>query len=248
MRPLSCVIALLLIAFHPGAAWAEILIKINKSTQRMSVLQSGQELYNWPVSTGAPGYSTPSGSFKAFRMEAEHFSKEWDDAPMPHSIFFTQNGIAVHGTYEAKHLGSPVSHGCVRLSTAHAATLYDLVKQDGLLTTQVVLTGDEQIAIANQAAQRRLARAVDTPRDVPDTARAMPVPAAARPAVTTGMAPALADDDDVYTQPVYSRQARDDRYDPRYGVPPFVQPRYRQSVAPPQDYQGDQDYRDDDNN
>jgi len=37
------------------------------------------------VSTGAPGYDTPSGEYKPFRMEADHFSREWDDAPMPHS-------------------------------------------------------------------------------------------------------------------------------------------------------------------
>ena len=72
-------------------------------------------------------------------MEADHYSKEWDDAPMPHSIFFTKVGHAIHGTYETKKLGTRASHGCVRLSPAHAATLFAMVKQDGVINTRVVL-------------------------------------------------------------------------------------------------------------
>ena len=84
----------------------------------MTVTRDGEVVDRWPVSTGRSGYGTPSGSFKPFRMEADHHSDEWDDAPMPHSIFFTQKGHAIHGTYETKHLGSPVSHGCVRISSS----------------------------------------------------------------------------------------------------------------------------------
>jgi lipoprotein-anchoring transpeptidase ErfK/SrfK len=53
-----------------------------------------------------------------------HFSKEWDDAPMPHSIFFTQRGHAIHGSYETPHLGTAASHGCVRLNPGNAAKLF----------------------------------------------------------------------------------------------------------------------------
>ena len=98
-----------------GTAQAEILIKIDKSSQHMTVSRDGEALYTWPVSTGRIGHATPSGAFTAFRMEADHYSKEWDDAPMPHSIFFTKVGHAIHGTYETKKLGTPASHGCVRL-------------------------------------------------------------------------------------------------------------------------------------
>jgi hypothetical protein len=54
-------------------------------------------------------------------VEIDHHSDEWDNAPMPYSIFFTQTGNAVHGTYEQRSLGHAVSHGCVRLSLANAA-------------------------------------------------------------------------------------------------------------------------------
>jgi hypothetical protein len=136
-----------------GTAQAEILIKIDKSSQHMTVSRDGEALYTWPVSTGRIGHATPSGAFTAFRMEADHYSKEWDDAPMPHSIFFTKVGHAIHGTYETKKLGTPASHGCVRLSPAHAATLFAMVKQDGVINTRVVLTGSEQVALARRGSE-----------------------------------------------------------------------------------------------
>src|SRR5689334_118696 len=105
-------------------ASASLLITIDKSKQRMIVALDDMPIYDWPVSTGQAGYDTPTGEFKPFRMEAEHFSQEWDDAPMPHSIFFTQIGHAIHGSFAVKQLGTPASHGCVRLSPQNAATLF----------------------------------------------------------------------------------------------------------------------------
>ena len=135
-------------------AEASVVITINKSTQRMTVAVDGVERWNWPVSTGRIGYETPSGSFTAFRMEAEHFSKEWDDAPMPHSIFFTQKGHAIHGSYDTSRMGAPASHGCVRLAPANAAKLYVLVGEQGLPNTTVVLTGDARVALAHRSQPR----------------------------------------------------------------------------------------------
>src|ERR1019366_1292510 len=123
------------------AAYAELLIEVDKSTQRMTVTVNGEQLYAWPVTTGGRGYDTPSGSFKPFRMEIDHYSEEWDNAPMPYSIFFTKTGNAIHGTYEQRNLGRAVSHGCVRLSVKNAATLWALVKREKMANTHVVLSG-----------------------------------------------------------------------------------------------------------
>ena len=123
------------------AAHADLLINIDKSAQRMTVTVNGEHLYDWPVSTGGQDYDTPSGTFKPFRMEIDHTSDEYDNAPMPYSIFFTQTGVAVHGTYEARNLGHAVSHGCVRLSVKNAATLWALVKREKMANTNVVLSG-----------------------------------------------------------------------------------------------------------
>src|SRR6201987_4403510 len=107
-----------------SAAFATIDIAINKSTQQMSVAVDGAQRYTWPVSTGRPGYDTPNGTFKVNRMDANHFSQEWDNAPMPHTMFFDLHGHAIHGFFDVKHLGMAVSHGCVRLAPANASVLY----------------------------------------------------------------------------------------------------------------------------
>jgi hypothetical protein len=118
-----------------------LLINIDKATQTMTVVLNGEKLYEWPVSTGLRGYSTPAGTYTASSMNKIWYSKEWDNAPMPHAVFFTEEGHAIHGTYEVKRLGKPASHGCVRIAPKNAAALYDLVAKTGLQHTQVVLTG-----------------------------------------------------------------------------------------------------------
>ncbi|HEY6023911.1 MAG TPA: L,D-transpeptidase [Pseudolabrys sp.] len=172
---LSVTAALVALAITQSAR-ANIMIIIDKSAQQMTVTVNGEERYAWPVSTGREGYDTPSGEFQPFRMERDHFSREWDDAPMPNSIFFTQIGHAIHGTFEARNLGRPVSHGCVRLSTQNAATLYALVKDEGVFNTRVRLVGDAPKASdqpvarqnRNNGTERYAARSRDSDRDAGD--------------------------------------------------------------------------------
>jgi lipoprotein-anchoring transpeptidase ErfK/SrfK len=118
-----------------------VVISVDKISQKMTVSIDGQREYVWPISTAAAGYTTPSGTFHPFRMEEDHFSDEWDDAPMPYSIFFTPAGHAIHGSEHVKSLGRPASHGCVRLDPANAAILYTLVEEAGMANTIVVVKG-----------------------------------------------------------------------------------------------------------
>jgi uncharacterized protein (TIGR02246 family) len=118
-----------------------ILINIDKSKQRMTVSVDGVETFDWPVSTGRAGYSTPSGNYTATSMNEIWYSRQWDNAPMPHSVFFMKDGHAIHGSNDVKNLGKPASHGCVRISPENATTLYALVGKSGLENTHVVLSG-----------------------------------------------------------------------------------------------------------
>jgi hypothetical protein len=139
LRPVAVAIAA--VGFLALPASAKLLIEIDKSAQRMIVSQDGAQIYVWPVSTGQRGYDTPGGEFKPFRMEKDHYSREWDDAPMPHSIFFTTRGHAIHGTEHTRNIGRPASHGCVRLEPENARTLFNMVKQEGMANVRVVLFG-----------------------------------------------------------------------------------------------------------
>lgn len=157
MRMLFAVVLALMLG--GAAADARVSIVIDKSAQRMTVSADGRQLYNWPVSTGRAGRDTPGGEFRAFRMEKDHYSKEWDDAPMPNSIFFTRIGHAIHGTYDVKKIGSPASAGCVRLDPENAEVLFALVEEHGVLNTTVKVTGDLSVALARTRPQRAAARA-----------------------------------------------------------------------------------------
>jgi hypothetical protein len=151
------------VARKQPAADPRLIITINKASQKMTVALDGDTLYRWPVSTGARGYDTPSGSFRPFRLEKEHFSKEWDDAPMPYSIFFTGDGHAVHGSYHVKSLGRRASHGCVRLHPDNAAKLFALVSKTGMSNTRVIIKGGffsgGQIGEILQAEKKRFEKA-----------------------------------------------------------------------------------------
>jgi hypothetical protein len=140
MRLRLLIAGLILLNAGPSYA-AKVLVSIHENTQEMTVSVDGRQEYVWPVSTGLSRYATPAGTYQPFRMEKDHFSVEWDDAPMPHSIFFTPLGHAIHGTEHVDHLGRPASHGCVRLSQENAATLYALVQEAGLPNTTVIVNG-----------------------------------------------------------------------------------------------------------
>ncbi|MBL0407551.1 L,D-transpeptidase [Microvirga aerilata] len=144
-KAMSSVITLLGSIVLAAPAIAEVSVMVNKTTQRMTVFVNGQHRYSWPVSTGTADYSTPVGTFAPLRLAKMHHSREWDNAPMPHSIFFTDTGHAIHGSRATNRLGTPASHGCVRLAPKYASILFDLVMVEGLGNTRIEISGIDPI-------------------------------------------------------------------------------------------------------
>jgi hypothetical protein len=212
-----------------SAAQAAVSITVDKDTQQMTVAVDGVVRHQWPVSSGLPAYETPNGAFTAFRMEADHYSKEWDDAPMPHSIFFTKRGHAIHGTDHVRGLGGPASHGCVRLSRDNAATLFALVKEQGVTNTTVTLTGSAQTAMARRKSEvaradsgaRTASGEIVVPRAPRQIVPAQPETYESRPTYDSNVVFGV----DRYGRTVMIRR------DPRYGYrrdyeQPYAQPSY----------------------
>jgi lipoprotein-anchoring transpeptidase ErfK/SrfK len=144
-RKLSCRKFAVLLGFAAvlvaAPACAEIVVAIDKSSQRMSVSVDGIARYQWAVSTARAGYRTPNGTYHPERLERTWYSREYDRSPMPHSIFF-HRGYAIHGSYEIRRLGGAASHGCIRLHPSNAATLFALVKREGAGSTTIVVSGE----------------------------------------------------------------------------------------------------------
>src|SRR5258707_15695863 len=137
MDRLAAVVALLvalLLGSFPRLAQADVLVRVDKSSQRMSVIVNGEHRYTWAVSTGI--YGTPSGTFRPQSLARYHRSTLYNNAPMPYSIFYDGN-FAIHGTTHVSQLGGPASRGCIRLHPSNAAVLFSLVQQQGLGNTRI---------------------------------------------------------------------------------------------------------------
>jgi|LauGreDrversion4_2_1035121.scaffolds.fasta_scaffold1850540_1 lipoprotein-anchoring transpeptidase ErfK/SrfK len=129
-----CVVIFAIFMLVVGAK-AEVFITIDKSDQTMYV-ETLTDTYEWPISTGRKGYNTPSGEYRPYLLKRLHYSKKYDNAPMPWSIFFHE-GYAIHATGEVERLGSPASHGCVRLELKNARWLYRLIDESGKENTYI---------------------------------------------------------------------------------------------------------------
>jgi len=147
-RLVAALVAALLMGALTGVlapARAGILVTVDKSAQRLSVSVDGRHRYEWPVSTARIGYRTPVGTYRPERLERQWFSRKYDWSPMPYSIFFN-GGYAIHGSYEVSRLGTPASHGCIRLSPQHAALLFALVQSEGAV---IRIAGDAPTYVAH---------------------------------------------------------------------------------------------------
>jgi lipoprotein-anchoring transpeptidase ErfK/SrfK len=133
----SCLLGLGLLTVQAPAE-ASVVARVSVARQQMSVYVNGALQYVWPVSTGRAGFSTPYGAYGVKRMARMHFSRKYDNAPMPYSIFF-RGGYAVHGTGHVRALGRRASHGCVRLHPGNAAALFSLVQVYGPAASRVII-------------------------------------------------------------------------------------------------------------
>ncbi|TGV51891.1 L,D-transpeptidase [bacterium M00.F.Ca.ET.141.01.1.1] len=130
--------SVLLFGANAAHAANTVVARVSLSQQVMEVSVDGRPTFAWKVSTGDRAHVTPTGSFKPTRMHEMWYSKKYDNAPMPHSVFFS-GGYAVHATYAIKRLGQPASHGCVRLHPDNAADFYQLVQIFGPANTSIVI-------------------------------------------------------------------------------------------------------------
>jgi lipoprotein-anchoring transpeptidase ErfK/SrfK len=119
---------------------ARLVARINLSSQRMNVVVDGAVVHSWNISSGARGYHTPTGTYRPYHMTRMHYSRKYNNAPMPHSVFF-RGGYAIHATGAISRLGTPASHGCIRLHPGNARTFYNLVRKYGKSGTRVAISG-----------------------------------------------------------------------------------------------------------
>lgn len=131
---------------------------IDLPAQEMVVYIDGSRQYSFKISSGRNGYRTPSGYYKPQWLSRMHYSKKFDDAPMPYSVFF-KGGYAIHGTTSISRLGAPASHGCIRLHPDNARTFFELVQRHGKSNSSIEILGQAP-GVSNYEADDRLKTSV----------------------------------------------------------------------------------------
>ena len=87
------------------------------------VYRNGVRIGVTTVSTGRPGYETPTGVYSILEKRIEHYSNRYDNAPMPYMQRLTWDGVALHAGQVS---GEPASHGCIRLPKPFASKLFEI--------------------------------------------------------------------------------------------------------------------------
>jgi lipoprotein-anchoring transpeptidase ErfK/SrfK len=95
-------------------------IEVHRKKGVALLVRDGRVVQAVHVSSGAPGYTTPSGAYRIFRKERNSWSvpyRVW----LPYASYFN-GGIAFHEWSEIP--PQPASHGCVRIPAPEAAAVY----------------------------------------------------------------------------------------------------------------------------
>lgn len=98
-------------------------IIVSRSSQTLAVYDGGKKIATSKVSTGKAGHDTPTGIFSILEKRKYHESNIYSNAPMPWMQRLTWSGIALH---EGKVPNYPASHGCVRLPSDFAKSLFSM--------------------------------------------------------------------------------------------------------------------------
>jgi lipoprotein-anchoring transpeptidase ErfK/SrfK len=135
---MAAMLAALCFGAPANVSAASLVARVDVGSQTMTVSRKGQVLYRWKVSTARKGYVTPRGTYRPQRLHKMWYSRKYEMSPMPWSVFY-HGGYAIHGTNAVRRLGTPASHGCVRLRTVNAAKFYALVKEAGPANTKIIV-------------------------------------------------------------------------------------------------------------
>jgi len=126
----------------PGEYWwkpqlspsGPLMVLVSIPQQTINVYRNGILIGRSSVSTGSKGNATPGGVFSILEKKQEHYSKKYDNAPMPNMQRLTWTGIAMHS---GNLPGYPASHGCIRMPYDFSQLLFSATSKGG-----TVVVGD----------------------------------------------------------------------------------------------------------
>jgi hypothetical protein len=120
----------------PGEYWwhpeispsGPVMVLVSIPQQTLHVFRNGVLIGRSSISSGRSGHDTPAGVYTILEKEQTHYSKTYDNAPMPYMERLTSEGIAMHS---GQLPGYAASHGCIRLPFDFANRLYTVTSTGG---------------------------------------------------------------------------------------------------------------------
>jgi hypothetical protein len=144
---------------------APVTLLVSLRDQRGYLYREGRRIAVTTVSTGRPGYDTPTGVFPIMGKKKTHYSNRYDNAPMPWMQRLTRWGHALHA---GDVRSVPASHGCIRLPTEFARQLFELTRTGDLVViSQDVSPRSLAIALAIAGADSATAQLVGVTEPLP---------------------------------------------------------------------------------
>jgi len=104
-----------------GVPAGPLLITVDLKAQLISVFRDGYEIGVAAILYGADDKPTPLGAFPILEKDADHVSNLYN-APMPHMLRLTNDGVAIHGSDVKWGFGT---HGCIGVPPEFAALLFE---------------------------------------------------------------------------------------------------------------------------
>jgi lipoprotein-anchoring transpeptidase ErfK/SrfK len=124
-------------------ATGQLVITVDLEARVLSAFRDGHEIGTAVVLVGTPSHPTPLGVFPVLDKSRQHFSRKYDNAPMPWSLWLTRTGIAIHGSPV---MNGYASHGCIGVPDEFAAKLFAATKRGD----KVIITRGRMIGVGDK--------------------------------------------------------------------------------------------------
>jgi lipoprotein-anchoring transpeptidase ErfK/SrfK len=121
-----------------------IVMTVDLEARVLSVFKGGHEIGAAAVLLGTDDYPTPIGTFPILRKQRHNVSEKYDNAPMPWSMFLTQDGVAIHGGSQIEN--GYASHGCIAGPDEFVSRIFAIAKPGD----KVVITRGETLGMGDK--------------------------------------------------------------------------------------------------
>lgn len=124
-------------------ATGTLVITVDLEARVISAFRDGHEIGTAVTLLGTQSHPTPLGTFPVLNKSRQHFSRKYDNAPMPYSLWLTNTGIAIHGSPV---MNGYASHGCIGVPDDFAAKLFAATKRGD----KVIITRGKMVGVGDK--------------------------------------------------------------------------------------------------